>query len=110
MKKVFFKSEKAEWEDLGAGVSRQIMGYDGKIMLVKVKFEQKAVGAMHCHVHSQTSFVSEGVFEVTIGGQMQILRAGDSFFVPSNEEHGVVCVEAGVLVDNFSPAREDFLK
>jgi quercetin dioxygenase-like cupin family protein len=53
--------------------------------------------------------VAEGAIEVTIGREKAVLRRGDSFFVPSNQMHGVVCLEAGVLIDCFSPAREDFL-
>lgn len=110
MEKLFYESAKMDWENLGDGVSRQIMGYDGKIMLVKVKFEKNGIGSLHQHDHSQTSYVAAGIFEVTIGEEMQVLREGDSFFVPSKTVHGVYCLEAGVLIDNFSPAREDFLK
>lgn len=108
--KIFFESGKTVWEPLGGGVSRQIMGYDDHIMLVKVRFEKGAEGIAHKHPHSQNSYVAEGIFEVTIDGRTQLLRAGDSFFVPSEAVHGVQCVEAGVLVDVFSPVREDFLK
>jgi quercetin dioxygenase-like cupin family protein len=107
--KVFFSSANTDCNDLGGGVSRQIMGYDDKIMLVKVKFEQGSVGAPHRHYHSQTSYVAEGRFEVTIGEQKQILKAGDSFYIPPDVIHGVVCMEQGILVDVFSPVREDFL-
>lgn len=107
--KVFFDSTGAGWKDLGGGVSRQIMGYDDRIMLVKVKFEQGSIGSTHGHYHSQTSYVAEGRFEVTIGEQKQTLNVGDSFYVPPDVMHGVVCMEQGILVDVFSPAREDFL-
>jgi len=106
---VFFESSKMDWTGLGGGVSRQIMGYDDKIMLVKVKFEKGAIGSPHKHVHSQTSFVAEGLFEVNIGEQKQVLQAGDSFYIPSDVIHGVVCLEKGVLIDVFSPVRQDFL-
>lgn len=107
--KEFFQSLKMDWEVLGGGVSRQIMGYDDKIMLVKVKFEKDAVGSPHQHYHSQTSYVAEGVFEVTIGDQKQVLTSGDSFYIPPNIMHGALCIEAGILIDVFSPVREDFL-
>ena len=35
------------------------MGYDDKIMLVKVHFE-KVVGTMHEHYHSQVTYVESG--------------------------------------------------
>ena len=37
-------------------------------------------------------------------------QAGDvSAYIPTNVIHGAVCLEAGVLIDTFSPVREDFL-
>lgn len=110
MEKLFFESEKIDWDNVDEGVSRQIMGYDSRIMLVKVKFEQGSRGVRHKHEHSQTSYVAEGTFEVTIGNKKQVLKKGDSFYVRSDEWHEVLCLEAGLLIDNFSPAREDFIK
>ena len=46
------------WEPAGEGVVRQILGYDGQVMLVKVKFEQGAVGTPHTHYHTQTTYVA----------------------------------------------------
>jgi quercetin dioxygenase-like cupin family protein len=98
-----------KWEDLGGGVQRQILGYDDQIMLVKVKFEKGAVGAMHSHPHVQASHVHSGVFEATVGDRKQILKEGDGFYAEPNVMHGVVCLEPGILIDAFSPHRADFL-
>ena len=46
---------------------------------------------------------------ITIDGKTARLSAGDSFFVPANLVHGVVAIEAGQLVDSFTPMREEFL-
>ena len=43
----FIFAEGKEWEPAGEGVVRQIMGYNDDIMVVKVKFEKGAVGAVH---------------------------------------------------------------
>lgn len=106
---LFFNTQKMDWEVLGGGVSRQIMGYDDKIMLVKVKFEKDAIGKPHQHFHSQVSYVVSGSFELTIGEKKQLLLEGDSFYIPPNMVHGALCVDAGILIDVFSPVREDFL-
>ena len=37
--KTFILEKEKAWEPAGEGVVRQIMGYDGQVMLVKVKFE-----------------------------------------------------------------------
>ena len=86
------------------------MAYDDSLMVVKVDFEKDAIGALHHHYHSQISHVEKGVFEVQINGAKKILKAGDVFIVPPNVVHGAVCLEAGVLIDVFSPMREDFIK
>ncbi len=98
------------WQDLGEGVQRQVFGYDDKLMLVKVKFETGAIGTLHQHLHSQASFVESGVFELTIGNKKKTLKAGDGYYVPPHILHGCICLEAGVLIDSFSPHREDFIK
>ncbi len=106
---IFQLESEIPWEDLGEGVMRQIMGYDDKIMLVKVKFEAGARGQLHEHYHSQVSYVESGVFETSINGEIKIIRPGDGFYAPPHHPHGVLCMEAGILIDVFSPPREDFL-
>ncbi len=98
------------WEKVGEGIERQIMGYDGQLMLVKVKFEKGAVGTAHEHYHSQTTFIVSGVFEFHTEGETKVLRAGDGIYIAPDALHGCTCLEPGVLIDTFSPMRADFLK
>jgi len=78
-------------------------------MMLRVEFEAGAVGYVHSHPHSQASYVESGEFDVFIDDVEKRLGPGDSFFVRPNLEHGAVCHKAGVLLDVFSPVREDFL-
>lgn len=97
-------------ESPSTGITRQIMGYNEEIMLVKVIFEKGAIGYVHQHFHSQSSYIVSGKFEIEINNEKQILEAGDGFFVAPNIPHGALCLESGILIDSFSPARADFLK
>lgn len=105
----FIHADPAQVEDLGGGIRRQILGYGPELMAVRVWFEKGAVGEQHAHHHSQTSYVESGRFLATIDGEDRELGPGDGFFVKPHEMHGAVCLEAGVLIDMFSPARADFL-
>ena len=96
-------------EETSSGIRRQMMGYDGQLMMVKVEFEEGAVGAVHQHYHSQATYVASGKFELTIGDRKEILSTGDGYYVEPDQPHGCVCLEAGVLIDTFSPMRADFL-
>jgi len=105
----FLMGDEIAWETVAEGVKRQIMGYDDKIMLVKVHFEIGGIGAMHEHYHSQVTYVESGEFELTIGEETRIMKAGDAFYIPPHVLHGAVCKKSGVLIDVFSPIREDFM-
>ena len=108
--KVFIDNNEIPWEVTGEGVRRKIMAYDEKLMLVKVEFEKGGIGKVHQHPHIQITHIESGSFETEIDGEKKILNAGDAFYIPSNIWHGVVCLEAGVLIDMFSPMREEFIK
>jgi len=109
-KMYFIPDADIEMDNLGAGISRKIITYDESLMLVKVIFEKGSVGAVHQHYHTQISYVEKGSFEVMINGEKKVLGIGSSFYVPPNIPHGVYCLEEGVLLDMFSPMREDFIK
>ncbi|WP_344980204.1 cupin domain-containing protein [Compostibacter hankyongensis] len=106
---VFIQDSDIAWETADKGVRRKVMAYDERLMLVRVSFEKGAVGALHDHPHSQITHVESGRFEVEIGGVKQVLQAGDAYYVPPHAVHGAVCLESGVLIDVFSPYREDFV-
>lgn len=106
---LFVHDDTLAWEQVGVGVKRKIMTYDANLMMVKVAFDAGGIGAPHEHLHTQMSYIASGVFEITIGDQTQTVRTGDAYYIPPNVRHGAVCIEAGVLVDIFTPLREDFL-
>ena len=107
---MFVKGDELKLIDLGGGVSRKILSYDENLMSVEVWFEKGAIGAMHTHPHTQISYVLEGSFEANINGETKVISKGDTYITEPNAPHGVVCLEAGALLDIFTPMRADFIK
>jgi len=105
----FVSASEEPIEQVADGIRRQFLGYGPELMAVKVWFDEGAIGYQHDHPHTQVSYVESGEFEATIDGQTKVLKAGDSFYVAPHKSHGAVCKKAGVLIDIFSPLREDFL-
>lgn len=97
------------WEDLGDGVRRKLLTYEEKVMMARIEFEAGAIGVEHSHPHIQCSYVESGEFSLTIDGETQTLKAGDSFLVPTNKLHSAIAITSGTLIDVFTPIREDFL-
>ena len=107
--KGFMFGEEIPRETVDEGIIRQLLGYDDSILMAKVEFEKGAVGAIHAHSHSQVSYVESGEFDVFIDGVKKRLGPGDSFSIGPNLDHGAICRKAGVLIDVFSPIRDDLL-
>ena len=106
---VFFDKE-IELKDLGAGVSRKVKAHGGKLLMAEVHFEKGAVGALHTHPHEQLCYVLEGTFEYECEGKKTVISKGDSYYAEPNALHGVVAQTEGILLDIFTPQREDFLE
>lgn len=106
---MFVYGKECKVEDLGNGVTRRILAHAGGLMQVEVAFERGAVGPLHTHPHEQLTYVLSGAFEFTIGEETHVVRAGDTLYKKPNVLHGCRCIEAGVLLDTFTPQRQDFL-
>ncbi|WP_165462846.1 cupin domain-containing protein [Atlantibacter sp.] len=107
---MFIPHNETKLEDLGGGVTRRILAHNGKMMAVEVNFLEGAVGPMHNHPHEQLTYVLSGEFEFTIGDETRRVTAGDTLYKEPHIMHGCVCIQAGTLLDTFTPMREDFLK
>ncbi|MEM8732391.1 MAG: cupin domain-containing protein [Pseudomonadota bacterium] len=91
-------------------VTRQVLSDDPLLMVVAVRFAAEgAEGPLHSHPNLQSTYVESGRFRFIVGDLEREVGPGDSFVVPSGELHGCVCLEPGVLIDCFTPRREDFL-
>lgn len=97
------------WTDVAPGNSRAVLSERPELMLVAFRFDEGAVGALHSHPHTQVSYVAEGTFDVTVDNVTTRLGPGSSFIVAPNVVHGVVALTKGLLIDTFTPRREDFL-
>jgi len=97
-------------EQAGPGVVRRVLAYSDKLMCVENRFEQGAEGPLHSHLHTQITYVVSGRFNFTIDGEAREVGPGDTMLKTDGVIHGCTCLEAGVLLDIFSPIREDLLQ
>ncbi len=90
---------------------RRVLVHGPSLMLVEFRFKKGGVGTMHKHEHhEQVGYVAKGSFEITVGGEKKVAREGDCYYADRNVLHGVLALEEdSVLIDTFTPIREDFL-
>lgn len=107
--KKFIPADSQEWEVLGSGLERKVLGYNEDLMVVRVKFVKDGVAAMHAHPHTQSSYIASGKFEFTVDGETRVVAEGDGILIKPNQPHACLCLEPGIVIDTFSPMREDFV-
>jgi quercetin dioxygenase-like cupin family protein len=96
-------------EQLEPGVKRQMV-VGASLMICRLQFEPHIVTPAHDHPHEQITLVERGRVLFTIGKEQKIAQAGDVLHFPPGTWHGATMLdEAVILVDIFSPIRDDFL-
>jgi quercetin dioxygenase-like cupin family protein len=96
-------------EHVSEGIKRQMVVGE-KVMVCRFTFDPFVVTEVHSHPHEQITMVVAGKVKFTIDGLAVIAAPGDVLHFPSNNSHGATMLdEEVVLIDIFSPIREDFL-
>ena len=91
------------------GIARKVLAYGDEAMCVRNHFEKGAIGPLHSHPHTQITYVAEGAFEFEIDGEKKVVRKGDAMLKQNGVIHGCICLDKGILLDFFTPMREDFV-
>lgn len=97
-------------EQVAPGVQRRILAYGKDAMCVENTFETGGIGAMHSHPHTQVTYIVSGRYRFTIGEETRDVGPGDTLLKENGVVHGCTCLEGGVMIDFFTPMREDFVK
>jgi quercetin dioxygenase-like cupin family protein len=97
-------------EEIAEGIRRQMVVGE-KLMICRLTIQPRVVTAVHSHEHEQVTMVERGRVLYIIDGREQICSAGDLLHFPPHLPHGATMLdEEVVLVDVFTPRREDFLQ
>jgi quercetin dioxygenase-like cupin family protein len=96
-------------EKIEEGIERQMVVGE-KLMMCRLRFAPHIVTPAHDHPHEQMTIVEHGPVLFTIGNEETVAQTGDVLHFPSGTWHGATMLdEEVILVDIFSPIREDFL-
>jgi len=107
--KQYFLYFETEVKHLDPLLERRVLAHTEDMMLVELSAKSGAIIKAHQHIHTQMTYVLDGVFEFDIDGEIKIVKKGDTFYVESNKIHSALCLQEGKLLDVFTPARKDFL-
>ena len=81
------------------------------LMLSYLEMDEGAEVPLHSHPHEQGGMLLRGRVELTIGDETRVCEAGSMFMIPPHVPHRAVAVGGpAVVLDVFSPVREDYAK
>lgn len=106
---MFKKSSAGKHTELIKGVHLKATVYGQQTLLTEVRMDQGAVIPPHRHPHEQTGYLVSGQLEFLVEGKPIVANPGDSWNIPGNTEHGATAVVDTVVIEVFSPVREDYL-
>jgi quercetin dioxygenase-like cupin family protein len=96
-----------EW--LNAKVGRQMI-HTETMTLARVTLRMGALVPMHDHANEQIATVLEGRVRFVVGGEERVVEAGMTVPLGANVPHEVEALDDSVVLDVFSPVREDWLR
>jgi quercetin dioxygenase-like cupin family protein len=95
-------------EQMSETVGRQMI-HTETMTLARVYLRQGAVVPQHEHPNEQIVNVLEGQLRIVADGEVHVVSAGESLFVPANVPHDAEALEDSVVLDVFSPPRADWI-
>jgi len=92
-----------------SGLTRRVLAYNDKLFLAEHHMVKGWVGTMHSHPHDQIVYVVRGHLKVNCLGKTFELRTGDTFVVRGGVQHSASAMEESLVIDVFTPCREDYI-
>ncbi len=95
-------------EQINPSISRQFITGD-RVTVARFELKRGGIVPMHAHENEQVSFVLDGALKFKIDGREVIVRGGEVLQIPGTVPHEVEVLEDTLVVDVFSPVRQDWI-
>jgi quercetin dioxygenase-like cupin family protein len=106
---MFYKKDESGYREIVDGVLMKPLVHGEKTLLIETNIKKGAVHNLHSHPHEQTGYLVSGKLMMIIGDERFEAEPGDSWCVPGGVEHSGEILEDSVIVEVFSPVREEYL-
>jgi len=103
------KNEEKGFVQMVPGAKRKTLAHGNKTLLIEVLLDKGCFLPEHSHPHEQTGYMVSGTAIFNIDGQETEVKTGDSWSIPGDAIHSVKVVDDSVIVEVFSPVREDYM-
>lgn len=106
---MFTKATPEGYKQVLPGILLKTLAHGEKTLLAQFRLEEGARLPLHSHPHEQTGWLVSGRMRFTIGSETIEAGPGDSWCIPGGVLHSAEILAETVLIEVFSPVREDYL-
>ena len=106
---MFYKRKDSDYKTPLEGVKFKTLTHGNKTHLCEFRLQKGGLIPNHKHPNEQTGYMVAGQLHITIDGIKHLAEPGDSWNISANVEHMAEILEDAVVVEVFSPVREDYL-
>lgn len=106
---MFRKKDTAKSRQLIEGVELSTLVHGEKTLMGQFKIAKGSAIPAHSHPHEQTGIMISGKLRWNVDGETWETVTGDSWCLPGDLEHSAEALEDSIIIEVFSPVREDYL-
>jgi len=97
------------WINIVPGIQRRTITTGTTMYQMLARLEAGSQMPEHKHPQEQIVHILEGRMKLIVAGVPHELKRGESFYLAANVPHGVETIEDTMVLDTFSPPRDDYL-
>jgi quercetin dioxygenase-like cupin family protein len=106
---MFRKKDTADSRQIVEGIELSTLVHGEKTLMGQFKIAKGSAIPAHSHPHEQTGFMISGKIRFNVEGEVMDVETGDSWCLPGGVEHSAEALEDSIIIEVFSPVREDYL-
>jgi quercetin dioxygenase-like cupin family protein len=106
---MFRKKDTGESRQLLEGIDLTTLVHGEKTLMSQFKIARGSAIPAHSHPHEQTGIMISGKLRFNVDGEIVDVEPGDSWCLAGGIEHSAEALEDSIIIEVFSPVREDYL-
>lgn len=104
---MFSKHSSEGYRSTIKGIKQKTLAYGKNMLMSELRLTKGTRIPTHDHPHEQTGYLVTGKTRLFIDDNVYDCSPGDSWYIPGKAKHGTFAIKESVVIEIFSPVRED---
>ncbi len=106
---MFIKNHARDYREMLPGVELKTLTHGDDMLMGEFRLKKGSSIPPHSHHHEQIGYLVKGRIRFTAGDEAFEAEPGDSWCIAGNREHSAEVLEESLIIEVFSPVRDEYL-